>query len=206
MKWRLAQRAEDIKAGVREDLRKNLRLKPGSKDHSKSIEFWAKEREFIENVMNARFNFMVASVALTIGAIAAARGTWLASGLAAFGFVLVWLLGIPIYRAYAKLLICTEALGQLKHPAGVASEIANQERTEPNLGSSSVSYIGYGIRRFLLTSLVFVGWLASPASPFAGQFRPEPKQIPGPQGPQGLRGPQGPQGAPGKDGVDRWLK
>lgn len=72
------------------------------------------EREFVENVLSQRFNYLVLLYSLFISAFVVIDGETNKNILLLLGFFIVSLMGITIYRVYVKLMINLEILDSLE--------------------------------------------------------------------------------------------
>lgn len=72
-----------------------------------------KEREFMENLLSQRFNFLILMYAIFVSAFATIQGTTSKIIILAVGALVILFVGLTIYRGYVKLIISLKILYSL---------------------------------------------------------------------------------------------
>lgn len=119
------------------------------------------ERQFIENLLNARANFGLVVFGLAIAAAVAAENRWLQAGILAIAFGLCAILAAATGRSQWKLDLIIADLPDT-HPAKAIDERAKAEAPKLSwlkrqvVGKSRRRWLGYGIP-WMTSGLLFLG-------------------------------------------------
>lgn len=110
-----------------------------------------REREFLENLMNSRFNFMLATYAAVIAGALAAKETFTAYFVLAVGWVACSALAFATYRAYS---VVRPIIEELKLDGTTALSWASKAAKKSLLPFSANHVIGWVVPAFCSATLI----------------------------------------------------
>lgn len=115
-----------------------------------------REREFLENLMNSRFNFMLAVYAAVIGGTLATKEAATAYFVLAVGWMACSALAFATYRAYS---VVRPIIDELKRDRTTALSWASEAARSSLLPFSANHMIGWVVPAFCSATLVlaFIG-------------------------------------------------
>jgi hypothetical protein len=114
---------------------------------------YAKEREFLESVMNTRFNFLLVVYALILTAAASAKTTQIATFILIDGLIVCTSLALATHRAYTVVLPIIKAM-KADSTTPLAWAIQQASKSHP-LSRTANAWIGAWIPAFCFASLAF---------------------------------------------------
>jgi hypothetical protein len=116
---------------------------------------YLKEREFLENLMNTRFNFLLVVYGIVIAGAAAAKSNAVAHFVLVVGFSVCGALAFATYRAYAVALPLIRLLkGDVETPLSWASAQADRRL----MSMTAIHIIGIFVPIFCVATLA-VAWI-----------------------------------------------